>query len=92
MEYEGVGPRVAESAYVAPKRRALRRRWSEWRAATRRASAGTGPSRPANIGAVTLIAHAGHWLTTIAYFVPVVVFLGWLVVTQVRDRRSRSGP
>jgi hypothetical protein len=39
---------------------------------------------------VTLIAHAGHWLTTIAYFVPVVVFLGWLVVTQVRDRRSRT--
>jgi hypothetical protein len=41
-------------------------------------------------GGVTLIAHAGHWLTTIAYFVPVVVFLGWLIVTQVRDRRSRS--
>jgi hypothetical protein len=42
---------------------------------------------------VTLIAHAGHWLTTIAYFVPVVVFLGWLIVTQVRDRRRRKpGP
>jgi hypothetical protein len=42
---------------------------------------------------VTLIAHAGHWLTTIAYFVPVVVFLGWLIVTQVRDRRNRKpGP
>jgi hypothetical protein len=39
---------------------------------------------------VTLIAHAGHWLTSIAYFVPVVVFLGWLVVTQLRDRRSRN--
>jgi hypothetical protein len=39
---------------------------------------------------VTLIAHVGHWLTTIAYFVPVVAFLGWLVVTQVRDRRSRG--
>jgi hypothetical protein len=39
---------------------------------------------------VTVIAHAGHWLTTIAYFVPVVVFLVWLVVTQVRDRRSRN--
>jgi hypothetical protein len=42
------------------------------------------------MGRVTPIAHAGHWLTTIAYFVPVVVFLAWLVVTQVRDRRSRS--
>jgi hypothetical protein len=42
------------------------------------------------MGRVTPIAHAGHWLTTIAYFVPVVVFLAWLVVTQVRERRSRS--
>jgi hypothetical protein len=39
---------------------------------------------------VTQIAHAGHYLTTIAYFVPVIVFIGWLVVTQVRDRRSRK--
>jgi hypothetical protein len=37
-----------------------------------------------------LIAHAGHWLTTIAYFVPVVGFLGWLIVTQVRDRRRST--
>jgi hypothetical protein len=41
-------------------------------------------------GGVILIAHAGHWLTSIAYFVPVIVFLGWLIITQVRDRRSRS--
>jgi hypothetical protein len=33
------------------------------------------------------IAHAGHWLTTIAYFVPVVAFLVWLGVTQIRERR-----
>jgi hypothetical protein len=39
---------------------------------------------------MTVIAHAGHWLTTIAYFVPVVAFLAWLVITQIRDRRSRS--
>jgi hypothetical protein len=37
-----------------------------------------------------LIAHAGHWLTTVAYFVPVVAFLAWLVITQIKDRRSRS--
>ena len=37
-----------------------------------------------------VIAHAGHWLTTIAYFVPVVAFLGWLIVTQVRDRRRNT--
>jgi hypothetical protein len=39
---------------------------------------------------VTLLAHAGHTLTTIAYFVPVVAFIVWLLVTQIRERRSRS--
>lgn len=34
-----------------------------------------------------VIAHAGHWITTIAYFVPVVAFIVWLIVTQVRERR-----
>jgi len=37
-----------------------------------------------------LIAHAGHTLTTIAYFLPVVAFLIWLVVVQIKDRRARS--
>jgi hypothetical protein len=37
-----------------------------------------------------LFAHAAHTLTTIAYFLPVVAFLAWLLVTQVRERRSRS--
>jgi hypothetical protein len=37
-------------------------------------------------------AHAGHWLTNIAYFLPVVGFLVWLLVTQIKERRrSRSG-
>jgi hypothetical protein len=36
---------------------------------------------------MVVIAHAGHWLVTIAYFLPVVAFILWLVVTQVRDRR-----
>ena len=36
------------------------------------------------------IAHAGHWITGIAYFLPVVVFLVWLAVTQPRERRRRS--
>lgn len=41
------------------------------------------------------IAHAGHWLTTVAYFIPVVVFAAWLVITQIRSRRDdkdRRGP
>jgi hypothetical protein len=32
-------------------------------------------------------AHAGHWLTGIAYFVPVIAFLIWLGITQIRERR-----
>jgi hypothetical protein len=34
------------------------------------------------------IAHAGHWLTSIAYFVPVLGFLAWLGITQYRERRK----
>jgi hypothetical protein len=40
---------------------------------------------------MTPIAHAGHWLTSIAYFVPVIGFLIWLGITQYRERR-RGGP
>jgi hypothetical protein len=36
-----------------------------------------------------LIAHGAHWLTTIAYFIPVVAFLIWLGVTQVKERRGQ---
>jgi len=38
---------------------------------------------------MTLFAHAGHWLTSVAYFIPVLVFLIWLGVTQLRERRRR---
>lgn len=37
------------------------------------------------------IAHAGHWLVNIAYFLPVVAFIGWLVITQIRERRRGRG-
>lgn len=40
---------------------------------------------------MTLIAHAGHYLTTIAYFLPVVAFVVWLIVTQIRERRRERG-
>jgi hypothetical protein len=36
------------------------------------------------------IAHAGHWITTIAYLLPVVAFLAWLAVTQIRERRRND--
>jgi hypothetical protein len=37
------------------------------------------------------IAHAGHWLVNVAYFVPVLAFLVWLIVTQIRERRRSRG-
>lgn len=37
------------------------------------------------------IAHSGHWLVQVAYFAPVVIFLIWLGVTVVRDRRAGNG-
>jgi hypothetical protein len=39
---------------------------------------------------MVLIAHAGHWLVSAAYFVPVLGFLIWLGITQVRDRRENK--
>ena len=36
-----------------------------------------------------LLAHAGHWLVNVAYFVPVVGFLGWLGFVELRGRRER---
>ena len=39
-----------------------------------------------------LFAHTGHVLTTIAYFIPVVGFLAWLIVTQIRERRRAQRP
>jgi hypothetical protein len=36
------------------------------------------------------IAHAGHWLPGTASFLPVICFLAWLGITQLRERRSRG--
>jgi hypothetical protein len=36
------------------------------------------------------IAHAGHWITSVAYFLPVLAFLVWLAVTQIRERRRED--
>jgi hypothetical protein len=36
------------------------------------------------------IAHAGHWITGIAYFLPVIAFLIWLGITQIRERRRQD--
>jgi hypothetical protein len=38
-----------------------------------------------------LIAHPGHWIASVAYFLPVIAFLGWLAFTQLRERRRGRG-
>jgi hypothetical protein len=45
---------------------------------------------PIALSATPPIAHAGHWLTGIAYFLPVICFLVWLGITQLRERRRKS--
>lgn len=34
------------------------------------------------------LAHTGHWLIWVLYAIPVVVVLGSIVVTVIRDRRG----
>ena len=38
---------------------------------------------------MTVFAHAGHWLASLAYAAPVVVLVGWLGVLKVRDMREQ---
>jgi hypothetical protein len=41
---------------------------------------------------VFVIAHAGHWISSLVILLPTVAFIVWLVVITVRDRRrERSG-
>ncbi len=40
---------------------------------------------------MVLIAHVGHDLVSLAFFVPTVAFLVWLAVTQLRERRGERG-
>jgi hypothetical protein len=37
------------------------------------------------------IAHAGHWLVNVAYFIPVLGFLGFLGYTTLKARREERG-
>ena len=38
---------------------------------------------------IHVLAHAGDWAVTALFIAPVLVFLAWLAVVQVRDRRER---
>jgi hypothetical protein len=35
------------------------------------------------------IAHAGHWIESVVYLVPIIGFAVWLGVATLRDRRKR---
>jgi hypothetical protein len=39
-------------------------------------------------GVVLPIAHAGHWALYVLYAVPILIVLGSIVVTMVRQRRE----
>ncbi|MDP9378466.1 MAG: hypothetical protein M3P40_13030 [Actinomycetota bacterium] len=41
---------------------------------------------------ISVLAHASHWLAQAIYLAPLVLLVGILVVTQVRDRRARRQP
>jgi cytochrome c-type biogenesis protein CcmH/NrfF len=34
-----------------------------------------------------MLAHAGHWITSLLYFAPVLVLVGFLVIQSRRERR-----
>ena len=40
-------------------------------------------------GTPFVIAHAGHWLESLVYLVPIGGFAIWLGVTTVKDRRRQ---
>jgi hypothetical protein len=42
------------------------------------------------MSAPLVLAHAGHWLVSLAYLAPLIFLVGVIVVGKVRDRRSDS--
>jgi hypothetical protein len=41
----------------------------------------------------TVVAHAGHWITSVIYVAPLIAFLVWLLFVAVRDRlQERDKP
>jgi hypothetical protein len=37
---------------------------------------------------VIVLAHAGHWLVSLAYIAPLLFLVGVIIVGKIRDRRS----
>ena len=38
-----------------------------------------------------VLAHAGHWLVSVAYIAPLIFLVGVIIVGKIRDRRTGSG-
>jgi hypothetical protein len=38
---------------------------------------------------MSVLAHAGHWLVSVAGVVPVVLMAAWIGIATLRDRRRR---
>jgi hypothetical protein len=42
-------------------------------------------------GAPLVLAHAGHWLVSLAYVAPLIILVGMILFGKIRDRRAGSG-
>jgi hypothetical protein len=40
---------------------------------------------------VTVLAHAGHWLVSVAYLAPLLVLVAVVVIGKLHDRRASAG-
>ena len=40
---------------------------------------------------MTVFAHAGHWLVSLAYIAPLIFLVGVIIAGKIRDRRTGSG-
>jgi hypothetical protein len=36
------------------------------------------------------IAHAGHWIANLLYLVPLLIVVGMLAISSIRDRRAEA--
>jgi hypothetical protein len=43
------------------------------------------------MSAPLVLAHAGHWLVTVAYIAPLIFLVGVILFGKLRDRRARPG-
>jgi uncharacterized membrane-anchored protein len=48
------------------------------------------PTGPASLGAMLVIAHAGHWAVSLIYLVPFVVVALWVVRDRIRHGRDEA--